>query len=470
MVLNRPILASCILLAATIAVACGPTRGLRPASQEDLSAERGTALGDEYAGNVDEDAVAAKSSGSKKISDVEGDWEGEDGESGSSKSEKSTAKPKSTTAAKSCEAAGNVTKADIDGYVAKHSAANPKFKYVHVPLDLIGNENAASLARVGLFKALNHTAIAAKKVYVGEDVSDGKRIVYAIDPEQLWPGYGESAWKTIAAARGPNTGIPGAQPQKEKPFAADKVQPMDVVAYNALVPSVYLTLIKAPAFEAGVSANLKAGPPIAFSAIKDAIVFGPRIIFVRKAADGRNYWVTCDEFIGREGKALNVSAQKTPNVAGVKCNGSGSLSIATIQAHEAWHDMENGFPAYYVFGAASQTRGKAERLFVVDPGNPVRTATSQGMHGGELLTGRSCITCHVAGVQQMPSDLAGQGNWTSNEKLRKLYDESRERYQGAMRKIVEKVSCSSDDSWNEAVVTGGGKAEPANALIKRLEK
>jgi hypothetical protein len=144
-------------------------------------------------------------------------------------------------------------------------------------------------------------------------------------------------------------------------------------------------------------------------------------------------------------------------------------------AAEAWSHMQNGLIAYYVWGNANQERTRAEQSFVVDPLN---------LHkGGYLITG-FCVFCHVNGVQSAPNDIwtaleGGKitgGNqarlkefWTSNDVLYEKYDEDRDIYQRAVRKIVIGIS-DGDAAFNKSVILGTNEREPSYYLTSIISK
>lgn len=342
---------------------------------------------------------------------------------------------------------------------------NSQFRYVYIPPDMLGDEVTANLARIGLFKALNHTAYNANIIHIGEDVSEKHGVLYAIDTVALWGQSGPDKWGVVSdplnqngsggqfAARQPFSPAPSIAAASFDPL---RPAPADQVAYNAVYGNVYNELIDMPAQEPQLRERLGIGrDPVAFGAVKEAIVFGPRIFYLMVANNGLKYWVSADEFENNEGGNIPYSPNQLPNVRDFP-----KVEVFGTQAHEAWHEMPNGFNAYYIWGNAKQERSKAEQIFVVDPNNK-RT--------GDLINGRSCITCHMSGVQAASSDLAGAGsNWTSNEELARLYGESRTRFQAAMREVV-KVACNAPQTWLEDVVTASFKREPVNVLIQRVE-
>lgn len=200
---------------------------------------------------------------------------------------------------------------------------------------------------------------------------------------------------------------------------------------------------------------------------------------MRSLPDGRKYWTTADDFDGQRGDPVPYLARHQFTRPNFRSNGQLSrpdLKTNTV-ASEAWTEMKNGFIAYYIWGNSAQRRGRAE-LFVEDPDN-IKIQYNYAY----LETGRSCITCHAQGVQAAPSDVATAvengtfrgGNldvikrhWTSNDKLRDVYGETRVKFHASMKKLVEGLS-DGDASVNKALVNGAGQ-EPTLLLLKIIDR
>ena len=405
----------------------------------------GTAVGNE---TINSDADRTGAGDAEKINADRDDVDSQNEADGSVGGEAGTASCKTLDS--------NMTEAQMNEWVNAHkgSANNANYKYVYIPPSMLANQELANLARVGLFKALNHTAINAPAIHVGEDVSDGHCAVYAIDVSKLWGNNGVRKWGVIASAQGRRPFSPAPR-IAAKAFDANAPAPADQVAYNAVYGNVYNELINAPRNESGLRQRLRMPRQVtAFGAKKEAIVFGPRIFWLRENAQGVKYWASGDNFFGQRGAEIPYNSSQTPRFKG---NGS-QVTVWNTHASEAWHDMPNGFLAYYIWGNGTQERSKAEKSFVIDPNNK-RTR--------DLINGRSCISCHISGPQAVPSDLQG-GSWTDNTVLAQKYAESRTKFQAAMRQIVEKVSTGPKE-FNEQVITGAFPKEPVDVLIRRVE-
>jgi len=122
--------------------------------------------------------------------------------------------------------------------------------------------------------------------------------------------------------------------------------------------------------------------------------------------------------------------------------------------------LPNGFMYWGIHGEGSQERGRAEFPFAIDPAN--------WNQGWELQTGRSCITCHVAGIQSAKSDKGaspGEG-WSTHEQLNSFYAQIRDRFQGSMKKLVAGLS-DGEAAFNERVIAG--TIEPIAKTIREVE-
>ena len=359
----------------------------------------------------------------------------------------------------SCTIDASINQAKIDQWVATDKANNPSAnrKYTHVPLDMLSNKEDANLARVAVFKALNHTAMDVKEIVVGEDISEGHCAVYAFSIEKLWTGRATANWQAVISAQGRQPFSP-ARPQSLAAFDGNASVPMDRLAYNVTHGNIYNELINTPSQEPGIRQRYNIQDEvIAWGAVKQAIVFGPRIFWLRKSADNRFYWASGDRFDGQRGAEIPYTGNDTPQF---KNGASGSqVTVFGTHASEAWIEMDNGFIAYFVWGNAQQERSKAEQSFVIDPGNDVNR---------DLITGRGCITCHLNGSQSAPSDLAGQGVWATNAQLGEFYSKTTTAFQAAMRTIVEAVVDADEETREKYITTSIGE-EPVDAMIRRIE-
>src|SRR5690606_5956550 len=116
--------------------------------------------------------------------------------------------------------------------------AGANWKIVTIPLTALQKKEDANLARVGLFKALNHTAMDAQEIYVGEDVSEGHCAVYAIDVDQLWPGKGQRKWQVISQLEERQPFSPAPR-QSARTFDGNQPVQADRLVYNALYGNIY---------------------------------------------------------------------------------------------------------------------------------------------------------------------------------------------------------------------------------------
>jgi hypothetical protein len=353
-----------------------------------------------------------------------------------------------------------ITQASIASWVtadkAKRGAAS-NFKYTHVPLDMLKNKDDANIARVAVFKALNHTAMDMKEIHVGEDVSEGHCAVYAFDTAALWGGRAASNWTAVTSAQGRQPFSPAPR-QSLEAFDGNNSVAMDRLSYNVVQGNIYNELINTPRNEGGIRSRYNIQDTVlAWGAMKEAIVYGPRVFWLRQSATERLYWATGDRFDGQPNTEIPYSGNDTPRFK----NGAGGSQVDAWGTHasEAWIEMDNGFIAYFVWGNATQERSKAEQSFVIDPGNPVTQ---------DLITGRSCITCHLNGSQSAPSDLAGQGVWATNAQLGEFYNKTTVKFQAAMKTIVEAVS-DGDDDYNNKITMGILGEEPIDAMVRRVE-
>jgi hypothetical protein len=234
--------------------------------------------------------------------------------------------------------------------------------------------------------------------------------------------------------------------------------------FNATNGGPYATIHKTPGSFDSFRRKFRLGSITHTSTHKEAIVCGPRITAYRNVQyNGQTllYSYSTDEFDGRDGGDIRYTRGPTD----ADQRGTGALRASpndsnTAVASEWWMQLPNGFMYWGIHGEGSQERGRAESPFAIDPAN--------WRQGFELQTGRSCITCHGAGIQSAVSDaqFAGQNGWTSNDQLNVLYKQVRDKFQASMRKLVEALS---DDTGelNEKLVLG--TLEPIGRGIMLVE-
>jgi hypothetical protein len=359
---------------------------------------------------------------------------------------------------------------------AKRGTDASFIKYTYLPNAIKDDKDKANLARVGVFKALNSTSMGNSEIVLGEDVSDGHGLLFAFDIRKFWGDKAQRNWQTVAGGRGKNV-FASAPAQSLRSFPADEPVRVDRLAYNLTHGKVYNVLIDNPPYEQnlrrqqGIKSEI-----VAWAAQKNAIVDGPRIAWLRELPDGRKYWATGDEFYGREGKEIPyASGDPVVRLRGGARGGMLAIKGGGTVASEAWMEMKNGLISYYIWGNAAQERTRAEQSFIIDPANK---------RSRFVINGRSCITCHAAGSQGAPSDMAtyidngrissqyvtrAKEFWTTNDKLEKIYAETRVKFQEALGKIVYGIS-DGDKAYNEKIKLGGGEAEPLLFLINMIER
>jgi hypothetical protein len=343
------------------------------------------------------------------------------------------------------------------------------FRYAYIPEAFLKDPKDANYARIGLVKGLNCVAIDADDIVNLEDASDGHGALFAIDVRKLWGAKGEQKWD-IAARAVPKDVFSPAPRLDLRPFEGNAPVSADRLVYNVLHGGIYDQLVDTPDQGQQLIRNIGAKDVTARSAVKNAITFSPRYIQRRQLPNRPGaYWESFDDFDGNLRELPWVSGRSVPQF-----RFDGMLADFNTVASEAWMHMKNGLPVYYIWGNANQERTKAEQSFVIDPLNH---------KGNDLLTGVSCIQCHISGVQASPNDMATaveQGRvtrdveaarafWTPNDELSKQYAEDRRIVIDALRKIVTGVS-DGDAQFNEDLVNGVDEHEPTFFLTSALTK
>ncbi|MDA9951165.1 hypothetical protein N9D31_01195 [Oligoflexaceae bacterium] len=386
----------------------------------------------------------------------------------------------------------------VDDYKKNVSADEQTFtRYVYIPKGLVKNKNSSNAARVALFKALNSTAFYGDDIVTGKDASDGYGLVFAVDTRSFWgqanSADGPSIWNCIARPLSESgqqllsEGVISVDAMSVRNFDADRPVSAAQLVYNLLHPNIYNEVIDTPSNQSGLLrmlgiSNVDYDSVLAWTAQKQAIVNGPRVSKMIRTQDGRNYWATQDYFSNYEGEAIpyavgNLIPQIGSNDGWIdlpSIRNDREIGGSEFRASEAWVELKNGLISYYIWGNAHQERGRAEKSFVSDP---------QNQQNGYLVTGRSCITCHVSGVQRAPSEMnrlirnneiadeymdAAKNFWTSDDVIDRYYDENADRFSAAMKKIVDAVS-DADTSLNDDWVNGAGE-EPIKFIIDYVEE
>jgi hypothetical protein len=349
---------------------------------------------------------------------------------------------------------------------SRRGSAAGNYRYSFIPPEMVHDANLVNFARIGLSKALNSVAPQARDIVHPEDVSDGYGLVYAFDISALWGNRSAEKWNFVARAV-PKQVIEGNAPVLQlKPFNADQPVQADRLAYNLLHAGIYNYLHDVPLLRVGLLNRIGAGEPIERVGLQQPITFGPRFVQRRplKSWEG-SYWESFDDFLGRRIPMpwLNGSIPQ------VRPDGMIS-DFGPLVASEAWNHMPNGLIAYYIWGAGSQERTMAEKLFVVDPLNPQSKDVINGF----------CAFCHAGGVQSAKNDMyaalkAGRVNnaervsafWTADEQLVTRYTADREIFLRAMRKIVDGISGGSAE-FNYRLANVVEPREPIYVLVQGI--
>ncbi len=352
----------------------------------------------------------------------------------------------------------------VTQWVSAHQASNPGFKYVYVGPQIAVEKDKANLMRVALGKAWNHLSWLAA-IDIPQEISDGTGLVFALNVQKLWGNRAEQNWNAIAACA-PKPGVDVSPADRTGCDRFNAAQPAEITrfVFNAMNGGPYSTILDTPPDYGSFQNKFSLGPIIATSTHKEAIVCGPRITayrYVNYNGTQLLYSFSSDEFRGRDGGEIKYTNAPTDNdergTGAFSSNpGGGSVAIAS----EWWMQLPNGFMYWGIHGEGSQERGRAEIPFAIDPAN--------WNQGWELQTGRSCVSCHVNGIQSAPSDgeFAGRNGWTSNDQLNQLYAQTRLKFQAAMTSLVKELS-DSDDAYNQRIISG--TLEPVAYAIREIE-
>lgn len=343
------------------------------------------------------------------------------------------------------------------------------YRYAFIPAEFMKDPKEANYARIGLSKAMNSVAIDAADIVSPEDVSEGHGVVYALDLRAYWGARAEQKW-TIAARAVTKRVFSPAPRLDLRAFEGNQPVSADRLVYNVLHGGIYDLLIDTPEFGRDLMRTLGAKEVTARTAVKHAITYSPRFIQRRQLPDRPGaYWESFDDFDGNLRELPWITGNPIP-----RFRNDGMMADFNPVASEAWMHMKNGLPAYYIWGNANQERTKAELSFVLDPLNA---------KGNELITGVSCIQCHISGVQESPNDMRNaidQGLvtrdlekakefWTPNEELSRQYAEDRRLVVDALRKIIVGIS-DGDAKFNEDLINGVDEREPVFFVQSSLTK
>lgn len=359
------------------------------------------------------------------------------------------------------------SRANVDTWVAAHKAKNPTgFRYVYVPAELVSDPEKVNILRVAAGKAWNHLSW-QQAIDVPEDISDGAGLAFALNAAKVWGAQADTNWGFIAnCTPKANIDISPAPVGACESFPADQPVNIPRFVFNATNGGPYANVHQTPPNFDSFTRTFDMGPIKYVSTHKEAIVCGPRITAYRQI-NLKNppmqlwYSFTSDEFDGRDNGNINYTnaptdADQRSTGALNAAPGDGNTAIAT----EWWIQLPNGFMYWGIHGEGSQERGKAEFPFAIDPAN--------WRQGNDLATGRSCITCHIAGIQSAKSDdaFAGKNGWTSNPELDTFYTSVREKFQAGMKTLVAGLSDGSDDLNSRLV---NGTIEPVAKAIREIE-
>lgn len=346
---------------------------------------------------------------------------------------------------------------------AHQTSKGQGYKYVVVPAALASNAESANILRVAAAKAWNHLSWQVE-LDIPEDVSEGHGLVFALNAQKVWGAEAETNWGYIANCTAKQNIDISPAPRGDCATFNDAIVEIPRFVFNATNGGPYANIHKTPPYYSSFEQKYRLGPIQAISTHKEAIVCGPRITAYRSVTVNGVpliYSFSSDEFDGRDGGSINYQNAPTDQDQ----RSTGALNAApgdgnTAIASEWWMQLPNGFIFYGIHGEGSQERGKAEFPFAVDPAN--------WKQGNDLAVGRSCITCHAAGIQSAPSDAeyAGRNGWTSNEQLSTLYNDVRGKFQTSMRKLVDGLS-DGDATLNERLVSG--TIEPISKAILVVE-
>ncbi len=342
-------------------------------------------------------------------------------------------------------------------------AAGGQFKYVFIEPKYAQNKEMSNVLRLAIGKAWNHLSW-LPEIDMPEDVSDGAGLVFALNVGKVWGRDGQQNWGYIANCTNKGIEVSPADKTGCNAFNANQPAPSTRWVFNAVNGNPYALIHDTPGDYTSFRSKFDLGPILHVSTHKEAIVCGPRITAYRSVnyrGTTLIYSFSSDEFNGRDNEDINYRQAPTlDNERGTGAFSSNPNGESLAIASEWWMTLPNGFLYWGIHGEGSQERGRAESPFAIDPAN--------WNQGWELQTGRSCITCHVAGIQSAKTDrgTSRAEGWSTHDELSVFYTQVRERFQGAMKRLVAGLS-DGDASFNERIIAG--TIEPISKAIREVE-
>lgn len=377
--------------------------------------------------------------------------------------------------------------AQVQQWASAHRAkAGDGYRYIYLSQTVAADKDKANVLRVAIAKAWNHLSW-QRDIDIPEDVSNGTGLVFAVKPEKIWGADASANWQFVAKCS-PKANISISPAPRGDCKAFDAAQPVlaERFVFNAVNGGPYANVHKTPESYSRFTQKYRLGPIFSTSTQKDAIVCGPRITAYRLAfkdvprgtalpayknavealelnrqGKGLIYAYTTDEFDGRDNGDIRYKNAPT----GRDQRGTGALKAApnddgTAVASEWWIQLPNGFIYFSIHGEGSQERGKGEFPFAIDPANWKQGAT--------LATGRSCITCHIAGTQAARPDAQFDGinGWSSSAELDQLNQYTVKRFMDPMTVLIRSLSDGAG-ALNDKMTSG--TLEPIKSAISVVE-
>lgn len=355
---------------------------------------------------------------------------------------------------------GQVTDAQVVQWInddkATFSAEDQQYlRYtsLHTLYNLGANPDDMNVARVGLSKVLNSTALETETIINPEPV-DPYFLVYRFDVRDYWGhalnggfnfgggGFGgqqqdQSAVNAQAALDNWDRIIQGninvssddtqwadmGSPPNVDGFYADYVEATQL-AYTLSRPDVYNELMNIGIIATqledslGIQKSLGEGRDYKFMTVDEAITIGKRLMW-RGDIDNGYYWRSVDQFSFEDFVFYNAPVPTFTNQdwSQIVTTPVDGVDGAQAQANETIAEMKNGLQMYGIFGAGNQRRVDAFTFIVVDPqrGGAVPEAGNGfggigGFRSGEgadwrLLNGASCMGCHMEGMNYAQDDM-----------------------------------------------------------------
>jgi hypothetical protein len=240
--------------------------------------------------------------------------------------------------------------------------------------------------------------------------------------------------------------------------------PIPQFVFNAVNGGPYANIMQTPPDFGSFQQKFSLGAIKYVATHHEAIVCGPRITAYSpvniNGVDTYYAW-TSDEFDGRDEGNINYTTapgEGDQRETGAFNAGPGDSNTAI--ASEWWIQLPNGFMYWGIHGEGGQERGKAEFPFAIDPAN--------FKQNNDLSNGRSCITCHAQGTQgaKTDPDKGGQNGWAAQSDLDAFYTVQRNKFQAALKTLVQGLSDGTDDLNNRMIL---GTIEPISRAIMLVE-